>query len=62
MPLLLLSGEGPNACTCGHGLPGTNHFEPDLMPWTKCPACGLFYVLEDGEVAVFAPSDLVVTP
>jgi len=45
-----------------HELHGDRHFADDLMPWTKCPACGLFYVLEDGEIAVYAPSDLVVTP
>lgn len=51
---MIFTGEGPNACTCGHELPGTAHWSDDRLPFTTCPACGLHYVLEGDEVAIYA--------
>jgi hypothetical protein len=53
----IFTGEGPNACECGHGLPGTSHWSDEAVPTATCPACGLHYVLEDRGVAIYASGD-----
>ena len=48
---LVFTSDGPNRCTCGCTLEGTDYWDDgEGMPFATCKACGLHYVIEaDGD-------------
>lgn len=57
-PDLVFTSDGPNRCTCGCSLDGTDYWDDgEGMPFATCGGCGLHYVVEADGIGIYATCD-----